>query len=84
MWITFCQEVLLGQTIANIVFLQLSMDELFCYTVICGKIYNFKKGKKSKKTRFFSTNEVSWWTKGFEKKKSKGSIEAFHKERVNV
>jgi hypothetical protein len=53
------------------------MYRFFCYTIICGKIYNFKKGKKSKKARIFGAHEISRRAKSFEKAKSKGPIEAY-------
>jgi len=57
MWITFCQEVLLDQTIASVffnLFLPLSMEICFWYTFSCGKICNAEKSEKEKKAWFFN------------------------------
>lgn len=54
------------------------MRGIFCYTYSCGKIYNTQENKKEKKARFFSADEVSWWTGSRKKKTVKRAIQSFH------
>jgi hypothetical protein len=63
-----------GNWIKLYLFLQLSKERFFCYTIIHGKICNPQKGEAKKKTRVFGQNEVSRRTKsGNEKKTEKKS-----------